>query len=231
MDVMCGYFDRWFKALNFTTPVILLAHSFGSFISAHFTMRCDPSLVKMLIFVDPWGVHRGSHKNYKQTTLTNKFLLYLFYSHRPLSLLRSSGPIGPYLMRKSRPDLANNWKDFLGNVKIMHDYIYHCNALEPPMGEELFKVCCHYDVAATEPLQDVMPTHWSKEIPIGFIFGETSCYDATEPKALADLMGKDGFTVAVDTVPNAGHQVFSDNVTEFNERAYNMIQNIELLLR
>ncbi|CAD2219113.1 abhydrolase domain-containing protein 5 [Angomonas deanei] len=221
MDFICDYFKKWMDALNFSKPAILLGHSFGAYICCYYAIRY-PEQVKMLALADPWGGNVGNPKAVKRLSLSTKFLLYLFYSQNPLALLRGSGPIGPLLIKKARPDFRKRWEDFLDNTDIMYDYLYHCNALSPPTGETLFKVCSHLDVAAKIPFSEFLP-QLSMNIPVGFLFGEISTIDSRSCRELADEMSMMGFSVAVDVVPQAGHQVFTDNVPEFNARMHNLI--------
>lgn len=106
--------------------------------------------------------------------------------------------------------------------------MYHCNARSPPVGEHMFRACCRYDLASNEPLSDVLPRRLSMNIAVGLLLGEEeeSWLKAEEAVAMAESMAELGFMVETDVVRGAGHQLFTDDVDQFNERAAAMIESL-----
>ncbi|KPA84146.1 putative mitochondrial hypothetical protein [Leptomonas pyrrhocoris] len=226
MNFVCGYLERWFQRLRFGKPVIVLAHSFGCFVAAHYAMRCGPAEIKQLCLTEPWGMVRGDRNRVKKYPLLLQLMLTLFYHVSPLALLRAAGPGGPQLLRHTRPDFDAKWKSFLDNTDPLYDYLYHCNAQRSPVGETLFQACCHYDVCAKEPLQDVLPFKLDKRIRVMLLFGGTSWLAPGEAMEMATVMRAKSFHVLVDTLPTAGHQVFTDDVDGFNEKVLDMLNTL-----
>ncbi|KPI85487.1 hypothetical protein ABL78_5447 [Leptomonas seymouri] len=224
MDFVCGYLERWFQRLDFKKPVIVVAHSFGCFVAAHYAMRCGASQIKQICFTEPWGVMRGNRDSVKKSSITFRLLLTLFYHVSPLALLRAAGPGGPQLLRHTRPDFEEKWKAFLENTTPVYDYLYHCNAQRSPVGETLFQACCHRNVCAKEPLQDVLPFKLDKRIRVAFLFGGESWLESCEAVEMASVMLEKGFHVLIDTLPTAGHQIFTDDVKGFNEKTLSLLR-------
>lgn len=226
MDFMCGYLARWFRRVRFDKPIIVLAHSFGCFVASHYAMRCGADQIKHLFLTEPWGMVRGDPNRVKKSPLSLRFLLMLFYHVSPLALLRAAGPGGPQLLRRTRPDFKEKWKAFLDNTDPLYDYLYHCNAQRLPVGETLFQACCHYDVCAKEPLPHVLPHKLDKRIRVALLFGGTSWLAPHEAVEMAAVMRAKGFHVLTDTLPTAGHQIFTDDVPGFNTKMLHMLETL-----
>lgn len=223
MDFMCEYLQRWFQAVNFGKPVIVLAHSFGCFVSAHFAMRSGPRYIRTLLFAEPWGVNHADPERIKSFSLPVRVLLRLFYRASPLALLRGAGPMGPALLRRARPDLSARWGSYLEDPMAISDYVYHCNAQRSPVGELMFRTCCHYDACARKPLSDELPMGLDKSIELGLLFGKESWIKHDEGMAMALEMREMGFDVSISILGGAGHQIFTDQVNRFNETVENFI--------
>ncbi|RNF09658.1 putative monoglyceride lipase [Trypanosoma rangeli] len=226
MGFICGYMERWFCEMSFGRPVILLGHSFGGFVAAHYAMRHGPSRVKVLALAEPWGVNDADPGRIERAPVHYRLALKVFYAAKPLSLLRAVGPAGPTFFRLVRPDFANRWRGFLANPQVFYDYTYHCNAQLPPLGETLFKACCHADVAAKTPLAAVLPKGLSRAIPLVVVYGSHTWLNAECGFTMVDKMAAGGHQARADTVMNAGHQVFTDNVDAFHEKMLQLIRDV-----
>lgn len=227
MDVFVAYLERWFAAVGFSRKVILLGHSFGCFVSAHYAMR-HPERVRMIAMTEPWGVNRANPERLKAAPLPLRLAVKLFAHVSPLSLLRALGPAGPAVLKRARPDFAQHWASYLENSDAVYDYVYHCNTRRPAMGEKLFLICCHYDAASKVPLPEVLPSKLDKAIPLGILVGAESWISPGESMEMAATMAAMGFTVSTGVLEKAGHQIFTANASGFNERIVAMIE--ELLL-
>ncbi|CBZ27149.1 conserved hypothetical protein [Leishmania mexicana MHOM/GT/2001/U1103] len=226
MDYFCDYIHRWFARLDFGQPVIILAHSFGCFVASHYAMRNGAESIKLLLLAEPWGVARSNANRVKKHPLQVRVLLALFYNIGFLALLRGVGPMGPWLLRRVRPDFEERWVTFLGDPSPMYDYLYHCNAQHPLVGEKLFKACCHYDVCAKESLLDALPGTLDKSIGVGLLFGGKSRLNTPEGPELGALLREKGVRVRIDTLDNAGHQIFMDDVAGFNKKVVEMVTEL-----
>ncbi|AYU78887.1 Alpha/beta hydrolase family/alpha/beta hydrolase fold/Serine hydrolase [Leishmania donovani] len=226
MDYFRDYIHRWFARLDLGQPVIVLAHSFGCFVAAHYAMRNGAESIKLLLLAEPWGLVRANANRMKKYPLQARVLLALFYNIGLLALLRGVGPVGPWLLRRVRPDFEERWCTFLGDPSPMYDYLYHCNAQHSLVGEKLFKACCHYDVCAKESLLDALPGTLDKRIGVGLLFGGKSWLNTPEGPELAALLRERGVRVRIDTLANAGHQIFMDDVAGFNKKVVEMITEL-----
>lgn len=226
MDFICSYIEKWLAVMNFGGPVVLMGHSFGCLVSGTLAMRLGPKVVKMLVFIEPWGVNRGSKERVEQLPVVARLALRSFYaSLSPLCVVRGLGPMGPSLLRCVRPDFGRFWGSFV-DVDVVYDYIYHCNALEPPTGEYLFRSCCHLDVSAQRPLVDALPANLSKEIPLAVVLGEDSILLKDGVFEMEASMKAAGFRVMVEVIPGASHQVLSHKAAEMNVSAHRMMTKL-----
>lgn len=197
--------------------VTLLGHSFGAYVSAQVAMRY-PRIVLHIILADPWGVNRAVSP-IKKLPLTFRIAKKLFYAVLPFSILRGAGPLGPKLLPKVRKDFADRWAPFLDSTDDFYDYVYHCNASSTAVGELAFQQCCHGMACARSPLVDSMPSRLrSAEGPgclVTVLYGANSWMDKTAGRETYDALPvalQCGFHI----IPNAGHQVASDNAPDFN---------------
>ncbi|KAG5504703.1 hypothetical protein GH5_05327 [Leishmania sp. Ghana 2012 LV757] len=226
MDYFCDYIYHWFARLKFGRPVVVLAHSFGCFVASHYAMRHGADCIKLLLLAEPWGLIRGNAGRMKRYPLQARVLLALFYNVGLLALLRRAGPVGPWLLRRMRPDFEEKWRTFFEEPGIIYDYLYHCNAQYPLVGEKLFKACCHYDVCAKESLLDALPDTLDKRIGVGLLFGGKSSLNAPEGAELAALLHARGVRACIYTLADAGHQIFTDDAAGFNEKIMQMISDL-----
>ena len=133
--------ERWRREVGLH-KMILVGHSFGGYLSLCFALK-HPLVLQQLILVDPWGITEKSPDISER--LEGRPLLKLAWNvlmkpHNPLWMLRVSGPLGPRLAKRARPDLAERFESLLGREKIsvVLQYLYHCNA-QAPTGEAAFR--------------------------------------------------------------------------------------------
>ena len=131
--------EEWRKKMEID-KIILLGHSFGGYLAASYALQY-PEHLEGLILVDPWGM------NQKPSDIVEKYdvslgvrMLFKVVKHlNPLWGLRVSGPFGPKLIPRFRPDLVAKFTSLVGedNPDLVPSYIYHCNA-HNPTGEAAF---------------------------------------------------------------------------------------------
>ena len=122
--------------------MVLVGHSFGGYLSLCFALKY-PQTLQQVILVDPWGITEKSpdmKEMLEERPLLKLAWRVLMKPHNPLWLLRVSGPLGPRLARRARPDLAERFVGLLGeeNISVVLQYLYHCNA-QQPTGEAAFR--------------------------------------------------------------------------------------------
>lgn len=92
--------------------------------------------------------------------------------------------------------------------------------------KKLFKAGCHYDVCAKKSLLDALPGTLDKRIGGGLLFGGKSWLNTPEGPELAALLREGGVRVRIDTLVNASHQIFMDDVAGFNKKVVEMITEL-----
>jgi pimeloyl-ACP methyl ester carboxylesterase len=213
--------DRWFDRVNFSKPVVLLGHSFGAYLAARYALRTAPAVkrVKRLVLADPWGVPRADPDFAKNLPFTFKVAMKIFEVTNPLSVLRFAGPLGPMLLPKIRPDFADRWEQHLDEPHAFYDYVFHCNAQYPPTGEAAFKACCSAGAFAKEPLESIIPEGLPADVDLFLLYGSKTWMDVARGCEMVEVVRSKGRRAAAALVHSAGHQLNTDNPTEFNAKA------------
>jgi pimeloyl-ACP methyl ester carboxylesterase len=126
--------EDWRKAMKLDqTPIILMGHSFGGFLSASYAIKY-PQYVKALILVDPWGFPEAPDQTRRPDTPRPLWVSALARLSRyisPLSIFRATGQIGLSLFKTLRPDFKRKFMSLLDDPDLVYDYIYHANSLNP----------------------------------------------------------------------------------------------------
>lgn len=225
MDYMCGHLRNWFREISADRPmadgelprVELVGHSFGGYIAANYASRY-PQLVHRVVLCDPWGVPSKPDDIEAHLARRHRMLVKLFYAGNPFSLLRGAGPFGPKLLPSVRKDFADRWEPIIGDANVFFDYVFHCNANPHPTGEQAFQACCTGPVFAKTPLEVIVPKI-PPSVNIGLLYGAQTWMDKTAGFKMMEearrLRGSQCQTTEA-IVPNAGHQLNTDNVDGFN---------------
>ena len=133
--------EKW-RAVLGIEKMNLLGHSFGGYLTGLYTLQY-PQHIKLCILADPWGMtdKPSDWKPRRKIPEWAKALgsVLMNFNIKPLWGLRASGPAGPWLVRRLRPDIMRKFEDLLGagNTTLIADYLYHCNA-QDPTGEAAF---------------------------------------------------------------------------------------------
>lgn len=209
------FVEKWREKMNLQS-MILLGHSFGGFISTLYTMQY-PEFVEHLILGDPWGFNPVP--NLKEYSLWEQSLIRLENKVSPLWIVRVVGPWGPLLLRKGRPDIMEKFEGAVENHdKTVAKYIFHCNT-KKKTGELAFSRLVKIGVFPRNPLCDRVVNGIREYIPMTFIFGSESYLDSSYGPKIKEARHK-SYT-HIEHVENAGHQVFSDNASDFNRFVIN----------
>eukprot|EP01059_Diplonema_ambulator_P019365 TRINITY_DN3253_c0_g3_i1.p1 TRINITY_DN3253_c0_g3~~TRINITY_DN3253_c0_g3_i1.p1 ORF type:complete len:351 (+),score=46.39 TRINITY_DN3253_c0_g3_i1:45-1097(+) len=197
----------------------IIGHSFGGYISACYAMK-HPEVVSKVVLVDPWGVpvrDEAAKKRAKKMPWYIKCASNVAKWSGPLFLMRASGPLGPGLLPRFRPDLVSKWDGIFVNGQVA-DYIYQCNAMSPATGEETFMYLQIPFGYAKDPLC-TRPFNASQDVHL--IYGAESWMNPSHGKQIIDThQGASSFTV----IPNAGHHVYMDNIDKFNAALREVLQ-------
>jgi pimeloyl-ACP methyl ester carboxylesterase len=208
----CNAIERW-RQLMKIEKMILLGHSFGGYISLAYSMQF-PERVENLVLADPWGFV-GLPQDLRKYSLLKRSRMYLTSKISPLFIVRAAGPaMGPLLFRKLRTDIVEKFENVIENHdKTIAKYVYHCNS-QKITGELAFKHLLEIGHWPKYPMCDRLDQLCDK-IPMTVIFGENSWLDNSYGPRLKEIRPASSYT-RVEYIESAGHQLFSDNASEFN---------------
>lgn len=211
--------ERWREA-NKIDKMVLCGHSLGGYLATAYALK-HPDKVEHLILASPAGVPRKPEVEPWRARLEDmppfrRFFVQSMVSsvtalwdagYSPQDIIRFIGPLGPRMIYGyARSRFGNPEVD----KEAMGAYLYH-NAAAIGSGEySLGKVLLPF-AYAREPLCTRLP---SLKVPVTFIYGETDWMDARNADAVVPEMK---VPAKVVRVPNAGHQLFLDNPSFFNE--------------
>lgn len=243
-DAMSYYeqhLDRWFHEASIPNDhhVVLVGHSFGAYIAAQYVsrklavreqIRTQP-FVHHLILADPWGVPAPQAEDLDLSKLPLKFRMMMkaFYAFHPLTALRLAGPWGPGLLPKLRPDFAGRWDSHLADPLVFYDYTFHCNARSPPTGEAAFRACCVGRGYALQPLSVVLPERFRAAVDspltrdilpaVTVLYGDDTWMTKSAGFAVVKFLRETlGMNAKAAVISSAGHQLNTDNASEFNAK-------------
>ncbi|XP_076449256.1 (Lyso)-N-acylphosphatidylethanolamine lipase-like [Babylonia areolata] len=200
---------------------ILMGHSLGGFLCASYALR-HPQHVKHLVLVDPWGMNSHPPEGRRHLPLFFRAVLSVVSLGNPLSVLRVSGPLGPRLVKRYRPELAEMFTTKLGNNDLLHSYIYHCNA-QKPSGEAGFKSLMWSLGWAKRPMIERMAA-MDPQVPITFIYGSLSWMNRD---AAWQFQKSHNSYVDVQIVRGAGHHVYAERWDVFNDLVNNIASSVD----
>jgi abhydrolase domain-containing protein 4 len=132
----------------------------------------------------------------------------------PLAVVRAAGPLGPVILRKGRPDIVDKYEHVVEkHDKTIAKYVYHCNT-KKITGEFAFRNLLDIGVYPKNPMCDRLKDQLSVDIPITCIFGGQSWLENSYGHEIKEL--RPNSYTHIEYIESAGHQLFSDNASEFN---------------
>uniref|UniRef100_A0A8D8KAQ5 1-acylglycerol-3-phosphate O-acyltransferase ABHD5 n=1 Tax=Culex pipiens TaxID=7175 RepID=A0A8D8KAQ5_CULPI len=204
--------DEWRKEMGLK-EMILLGHSMGGFLAASYALSY-PDRVKHLILADPWGFPEKPKdvERPKKIPMWARAIVTASKPLNPLWILRFFGPLGSWLVGKTRPDILRKFSGVVTNPDDIPNYIHQCNA-QSPTGESAFHTMMQDFGWAKNPMinrvQDMKST-----VPITFLYGARSWVDNSPGETIKQLRHQS--FVKVHSIPGAGHHVYADDAATFN---------------
>ncbi|XP_065078767.1 (Lyso)-N-acylphosphatidylethanolamine lipase [Ochlerotatus camptorhynchus] len=204
--------DEWRKEVGLK-EMIVLGHSMGGFLATSYALSY-PDRVKHLILADPWGFPEkpADSENRPKPPLWAKAILVASKPLNPLWIIRFFGPLGSWLVGKTRPDILRKFSGVVTNQDDIPNYIHQCNA-QKPTGEGAFHTMMKDFGWAKNPMinriQDMKST-----VPITFLYGERSWVDNSPGETIRQLR-QQGY-VKNHSIKGAGHHVYADDAKTFN---------------
>lgn len=208
--------EEWRKKVGIE-KFVLLGHSMGGFLASAYALQ-HPDRVAHVILADPWGFpdRPGSDTSSAsriQIPFWIRGIAYLLQPFNPLWIVRVSGPLGPKLVKRARPDIFQKFRATVDNADTtIADYIYHCNA-QNPTGESAFHAMMESFGWAKFPMLHRISA-LRADVPITFIYGARSWVDR-HPGQIIKETRSDSF-VELHVIKGAGHHVYADKCDEFN---------------
>ena len=226
---LVGSIERWRTKVGLNDKFILLGHSFGAYLSAAYALQ-HPERVAHLIMADPWGMptyemHEQLNQHKTERPWWVPIIAKIITSFTPLAGLRAVGPYGPTVVRRLRPDIRQKFENAFGEDtgNEFLDYIYHCNAQCPPTGELAFKsLSTRLGWAKNPMIERIGQLH--NDIDLTFIFGARSWIDRQPGFQTKYLLGD---RVTVHVIQGAGHHVYADRHTDFNQLVAKVCDSVD----
>lgn len=202
--------EKW-RELMQIPKMILLGHSFGGFLASSYAMKY-PERIEHLILADPWGY--TEKRDLSNEPLWKRSLVKVFQKMAPLAIIRAAGPYGEWLVKKARKDILRKYEKAVEDETVIAQYIHQCNSARPA-GEEAFRNLLDGGPWAKHPIGERVLTGIKDDIPITFLYGEKSWMD-NKYGAIIKEARPNSYT-HIESVPFAGHHVYSDNALDFNQ--------------
>ncbi|XP_050325233.1 (Lyso)-N-acylphosphatidylethanolamine lipase isoform X1 [Bactrocera neohumeralis] len=205
--------EEWRREMNINR-MVLLGHSMGGFIASSYALSY-PERVHHLILADPWGFAEkpSDVNNNRQIPLWVRAIAYALTPLNPLWALRAAGPLGQWVVEKTRPDITRKFAAAVEeDNNLLPQYIHQCNA-QTPSGESAFhSMMSSFGWAKYPMIHRVKNVR--ADIPITFIYGSRSWIDSSSgEKIKAQRVDS---KVDIKIVTGAGHHVYADKPEVFN---------------
>ncbi|XP_027021009.2 (Lyso)-N-acylphosphatidylethanolamine lipase-like [Tachysurus fulvidraco] len=203
--------EHWRRTLGLE-KMILLGHSLGGYLATSYAIQY-PERVRHLILVEPWGFEPVPPDGVASLGFPRwvEMVLSMASFFNPLAVVRATGPWGPKLISRVRPDFKRNFEELFKDDTIM-EYIYHCNA-QTPSGEVGFRAMSVSLLWAKRPMLDrvhLLPP----DLPVTLVYGGQSWMDSATGEQVARLRPNSyTHTVVVEGSP---HHVYADKPQAFN---------------
>jgi len=208
----CDSLEAWrIAVLGPDSKMRLVGHSLGGYLAAQYALRYGAH-VKQLVLVSPVGVPERAAEVPKDVSVVGSkmpgWMSFLWERQvTPLSFIRSVGPYGPNLVARYTTARFH----YLSRVEqaALTDYVYQITA-DRPSGESALTRLFAPGAWAYEPLATALR---SLPKPAHFVYGEADWMDPAPAQALVHTMK----WPPVAFVPAAGHQLYLDNPSYFNQ--------------
>ena len=216
--------EAWREAMGLKR-FVLLGHSMGGYLATLYAQR-HPERVAGLVLVDPAGLrHEDDPDGYVQRSRFWReddrwkqwkvgAMNYLWHNTTPMAFMRFFGPLG-------KPAIHNmvdfRWGRMMDGVpeeerKAIADYLYHTWAADPS-AEKCVSLIFAPGALARHAIEHRMD---QVRCPVAFIYGQKSWIDWKESERIRrEKLAHVPTTSAL--VPGAGHQVFIENTSGFND--------------
>ncbi|KAL4234358.1 Alpha/beta hydrolase domain-containing protein 4 [Mactra antiquata] len=204
--------EEWRREMKIE-KMALLGHSLGAYLVSAYALKY-PQHIQHLFLIDPWGFPERPQENErsKRIPIWARAIVKVLSPFNALAVVRATGPFGPGLIKRFRPDLQAKFSHLFDDDTML-DYIYHCNA-QTPSGEAAFKALTVSLGWAKNPMIQRI-ADIDKDLPITFIYGSKTWMDR-ECGHQCKYLRNDSH-VDVEIIIGAGHHVYADRAEQFNK--------------
>jgi len=214
-DQYTACIEQWRKSLGLKR-INLLGHSFGGHLTALYALKY-PQNINLAILADPWGMTERPSEVVPRRNIPVwlKALASVLQHFNPLWGLRASGPAGPWLVTRMRPDLMRKYEDLLGTGKssLISEYLFHCNG-HNPTGESAFHSLMTGFGWANNPILPRM-RDLDENVQMKVLYGSKSWMTHLQENDFIENGVKSA--VSVEYIEDAGHHIYADQYQSFNE--------------
>lgn len=204
--------EEWRREMKLD-KIILLGHSLGGFLASSYAIHY-PDRVKHLILADPWGFPE------KPADIAQKYnvpfwvkaIVFITQPFNPLWPVRVAGPLGQWVIEKTRPDIIRKFSAFVSDVDAIPQYLYQCNS-QNPTGEAAFHAMSASFGWAKHPMLNRIHT-LRKDVPLTLLYGSRSWVDNTSGEFIREK--RPNSVVSIQVIAGAGHHVYADKPGAFN---------------
>ncbi|GLE02774.1 hypothetical protein PINS_up011629 [Pythium insidiosum] len=216
-DFFVESLEDWRRAMQLDR-FVLCGHSMGGMYTSYYA-DLYPHHVEHLILVSPAGVNASGLRNDELPWLLRTASKYYI---TPMSLVRFAGPFGlslvQWILKKRIAWTPETNIIRSGDMDFEHItmYCYHNWALKPS-GEIALYTHLHPGAAAQRrPLNEVLAPA-KLRVPVTFLYGGGGDWMPSEHGEALVRQLQHSHYATLRLVPSAGHQVFMDNPSDFNQ--------------
>eukprot|EP00164_Ancoracysta_twista_P000211 GFYU01000303.1.p1 GENE.GFYU01000303.1~~GFYU01000303.1.p1 ORF type:complete len:421 (-),score=103.59 GFYU01000303.1:215-1477(-) len=201
-------FEEWRKSMGLK-KFILMGHSLGGYLSCVYALK-HPEVLHHVILVSPVGIPEAPAM--PSTSIPWKFKVFKYLwdlNVTPQAFVRTIGPWGPGMVDKYTTRRFSHLDEELMND--ISAYLYHSCAA-PGSGEYAMNTILKPGAYARSPL-----IHRVKDIkvPTTFMYGDRDWMGSHHAVTAREHMS---VPTEVIVVNDAGHHLYIDNSTEFNDK-------------
>lgn len=226
-DFFVESLEDWRRELHLDR-FILCGHSMGAMYCSYYAEKY-PQRLEHLILISPAGVNSSEIKQENLPVLL-KITSLLFIT--PMSVVRFAGPLGPKLVRWSWrkriewTPATNIVRSGEADFGLITDYCYHNWALQAS-GDIAFYTHLHPGASARRRALNSLLLSESFRVPLTLMYGGGMDWMNSEyGEAVVRRLERTQYAV-FRLVPSAGHQVFMDNPSDFNQMLIQAVRDQE----
>lgn len=217
--------ERWRQAMceqgHDLSKMAIVGHSLGGYVGLCYALKY-PSAVKKLILADPWGLSAPSNESDTKMALPTKQRIIMSPSLITSHVTQSGGTItdtssvfqilcDSFVSKARMKRIDGSRLVDLDKRRTFLRYLEHCSH-DTELVEALW--AGGNPLWAARPLNPRLKADLPSHVKVTTIYGSQTWVDASGGMELYQLLPEQSF---VAVIPGAGHHVFAENPSAFNE--------------